>query len=41
MIGRIRENFVLIISVLVAGERVASAGVSFLTDGQSVTLLAE
>jgi len=41
MIGRVRENSVLVISGFDAGERVASAGVSFLTDGQSVTLLAE
>ncbi len=39
MIGGVRENSVLVISGLEAGERVASAGVSFLTDGQSVTLL--
>ncbi len=39
MIAGIRENSVLVISGLEAGERVASAGVSFLTDGQSVTLL--
>ena len=39
MIAGVRENSVLVISGLKAGERVASAGVSFLTDGQSVTLL--
>ena len=41
LIGGIRENSVLVISGLEAGERVASAGVSFLTDGQLVTLLEE
>lgn len=40
-IGGIRENSVLVIAGLEAGERVASAGVSFLTDGQSVVLLEE
>lgn len=39
MIAGVRENSVLVIAGLKAGERVASAGVSFLTDGQTVTLL--
>jgi len=39
LIGGVRENSILVISGLTAGEHVASAGVSFLTDGQSVTLL--
>jgi RND family efflux transporter MFP subunit len=38
-IAGVRENSVLVIKGLEAGERVASAGVSFLTDGQSVVLL--
>lgn len=39
MIAGVRENSVLVVSGLEAGERVASAGVSFLTDGQPVILL--
>ncbi len=39
MIAGVRENSVLVISGLRVGERVASAGVSFLTDGQPVVLL--
>ncbi|MGJ8615891.1 MAG: efflux RND transporter periplasmic adaptor subunit [Sulfitobacter sp.] len=39
MIAGVRENSVLVVSGLEVGERVASAGVSFLTDGQPVTLL--
>jgi RND family efflux transporter MFP subunit len=38
-IAGVRENSVLVVSGLEAGERVASAGVSFLADGQAVTLL--
>jgi len=34
-----RENMVIVISGLKPGERVASAGVSFLKDGQKVNLL--
>ena len=38
-IGGIRENAVLVVEGLEAGERVASAGVSFLRDGMRVKLL--
>ena len=38
-VGGIRENSLIIIEGLTVGERVASAGVSFLQDGQSVKLL--
>ena len=38
-IGGIRENDVIVVDGLVPGERVASAGVSFLKDGQKVRLL--
>ena len=38
-IGGIRENAVLVVGGLEAGERVASAGVSFLRDGMRVNLL--
>ena len=39
IIGGVRENQLIVISGLEAGERVASAGVSFLRDGQKVKLL--
>lgn len=39
LVAGVSENSVLVISGLEAGERVAIAGVSFLTDGQSVILL--
>ena len=39
MIGGVRENSLIIIDGLKLGERVASAGVSFLRDGQVVKLL--
>ena len=39
LVGGVRENSILIIDGLEAGERVASAGVSFLRDGQQVNLL--
>lgn len=39
LIGGIKENEVLIIQGLQAGERVASAGVAFLREGQKVMLL--
>lgn len=39
VIAGVSENSVLVISGLEVGERVAIAGVSFLTDGQSVVLL--
>ena len=38
-IGGIRENDIIVVDGLVPGERVASAGVSFLKDGQKVRLL--
>lgn len=38
-IGGVRENAVLVVNGLSAGERVASAGVSFLRDGMQVNLL--
>ncbi len=38
-VGGIRENAVLVVEGLEAGERVASAGVSFLRDGMRVKLL--
>ncbi|MEL6736419.1 MAG: efflux RND transporter periplasmic adaptor subunit, partial [Pseudomonadota bacterium] len=38
-IGGVRENRLIVINGLNAGERVASAGVSFLRDGQEVKLL--
>ena len=38
-IGGIRENAVIVVEGLEAGERVASAGVSFLRDGMQVKLL--
>ena len=38
-IGGIRENRIIVVDGLEAGERVASAGVSFLRDGQTVKLL--
>ena len=38
-VGGIRENDVIVVDGLVPGERVASAGVSFLKDGQKVRLL--
>ncbi len=41
MVAGVSENSILVVSGLSAGERVASAGVSFLTDGQSVKLLEE
>ena len=41
MIAGVRENSVIVVSGLSAGERVASAGVSFLRDGQKVKLLAD
>ena len=40
-IGGIRESSLLVVSGLKAGERVASAGVSFLRDGMKVKLLAD
>jgi hypothetical protein len=40
MVAGVRENSLLIVDGLNAGERVASAGVSFLRDGQKVKLLA-
>ncbi|MEP1208753.1 MAG: efflux RND transporter periplasmic adaptor subunit [Rhizobiaceae bacterium] len=40
-IGGVRENQIIIVEGLKAGERVASAGVSFLRDGQKVKLLAD
>ena len=39
-IAGVRENALIIVAGLKAGERVASAGVSFLRDGQTVKLLA-
>ena len=39
MVGGVRENSLIIIEGLQAGDRVASAGVSFLRDGQEVKLL--
>ena len=39
MVAGVRENSLLIVDGLSAGERVASAGVSFLRDGQKVKLL--
>ena len=39
LVAGVSENSVLVVSGLEAGERVAIAGVSFLTDGQSVVLL--
>ncbi len=39
MVAGVRENSLLIVDGLQAGERVASAGVSFLRDGQKVKLL--
>lgn len=41
LIAGVRENSVIVVSGLSAGERVASAGVSFLRDGQKVKLLAD
>ncbi|MBL4749465.1 MAG: efflux RND transporter periplasmic adaptor subunit [Amylibacter sp.] len=41
MVAGVRENSLLIVDGLSAGERVASAGVSFLRDGQKVKLLAD
>ena len=38
-IGGIRENAVIVVEGLERGERVASAGVSFLRDGMQVKLL--
>lgn len=40
-IAGVRENKVIVVDGLKAGERVASAGVSFLRDGQKVKLLAD
>ena len=40
-IGGVRENQIIAVDGLKAGERVASAGVSFLRDGQKVKLLTE
>ena len=40
-IAGVRENQVIVIDGVEAGERVASAGVSFLRDGQKVKLLAD
>lgn len=40
-IAGVRENQLIVISGLETGERVASAGVSFLRDGQKVKLLAD
>ena len=40
-IGGVRENQIIVVEGLRAGERVASAGVSFLRDGQKVKLLAD
>lgn len=41
MIGGVRENQLIIIDGILVGERVASAGVSFLRDGQKVILLTD
>jgi len=41
MVAGVRENSLLIVEGLQAGERVASAGVSFLRDGQKVKLLSD
>ena len=38
-IGGVRENAILVVDGLSIGERVASAGVSFLSDGMRVNLL--
>lgn len=40
-VGGIRENMIIVLDGLAEGERVASAGVSFLKDGQQVRLLEE
>ena len=37
--GGIRESSIVVIEGLEVGERIASAGVSFLLDGQEVKLL--
>ncbi len=39
IVGGVRENALIVVDGLEAGERVASAGVSFLRDGQKVKLL--
>ncbi len=39
MVAGVRENSLLVVDGLKAGERIASAGVSFLRDGQKVKLL--
>ena len=41
MVGGVRENKIIIIDGLELGERVASAGVSFLREGQKVKLLSD
>lgn len=41
LVAGVRGNSVIVVSGLSAGERVASAGVSFLRDGQKVKLLAD
>ena len=41
MVGGIRENMVVVVDGLAAGDLVASAGVSFLKEGQEVNLLGD
>lgn len=38
-VGGIRENMIVVLDGLEEGDRIASAGVSFLKDGQEVRLL--
>ena len=40
-VGGIRENRIIVLDGVAPGDRLASAGVSFLTDGQKVKLLDE
>ena len=40
-IAIVRENSVIVVDGLAVGDRVASAGVSFLRDGMQVNLLAD